>query len=44
MWRALHEGLVEIAGEIGEAPVLGIGVSTALHGLIARIEASTLSA
>lgn len=34
MWRALHEGLVEIAGEIGEAPVLGIGVSTALHGLI----------
>ena len=34
MWRALHEGLAEIAGEIGAASVLGIGVSTALHGLI----------
>lgn len=34
MWRALRAGLAEIAAEIGGAPVLGIGVSTALHGLI----------
>jgi gluconokinase len=34
MWRALGEGLTEIAGEIGEAEVVGIGVSTAMHGLI----------
>lgn len=34
MWRALREGLAEIAGEIGAASVVGVGVSTALHGLI----------
>ncbi len=34
MWRALREGLAEIAGEVGAASVVGVGVSTALHGLI----------
>ncbi len=34
MWRALREGLAEIAEACGAAPVIGIGVSTALHGLI----------
>ncbi|MFT4296646.1 MAG: gluconokinase [Micropruina sp.] len=34
MWRALREGLVEIAAEVGAAEVIGIGVSTAMHGLI----------
>lgn len=32
--RALHEGLVEIAAACGSGQVLGIGVSTAMHGLI----------
>ncbi len=34
MWRALSEGIAEIAGAIGPAAVVGIGVSTAMHGLI----------
>lgn len=35
MWRALHEGLADVASELGDAQVVGIGVSTAMHGLIA---------
>lgn len=35
MWRALHEGLADVASELGDAEVVGIGVSTAMHGLIA---------
>jgi gluconokinase len=34
MWRAVRAGLAEIAAEIGPATVVGIGVSTAMHGLI----------
>lgn len=34
MWRGVHAGLAEIATEIGAAAVVGIGVSTAMHGLI----------
>lgn len=34
MWRALREGLAEVAALLGEASVVGIGVSTAMHGLI----------
>ena len=34
MWRALREGIAEIADAIGPAAVVGIGVSTAMHGLI----------
>lgn len=35
MWRALHEGLADVASELGDAQVVGIGVSTAMHGLLA---------
>lgn len=34
MWRALREGIAEIADAVGSAEVVGIGVSTAMHGLI----------
>lgn len=34
MWRAIRAGLAEIAAEIGPATVVGMGVSTAMHGLI----------
>ncbi|MFT3862428.1 FGGY family carbohydrate kinase [Micropruina sp.] len=34
MWRALREGLAEVAEACGEAELIGIGVSTAMHGLI----------
>jgi len=34
IWRALREGLAEVAAECGDAQVVGIGASTAMHGLI----------
>ena len=34
IWRALREGLAEVAAACGDAQVVGIGVSTAMHGLM----------
>ncbi|MBK8445526.1 MAG: gluconokinase [Micropruina sp.] len=34
MWRAVQQGLGEVAAECGAAEVVGIGVSSAMHGLI----------
>ncbi|HOQ53928.1 MAG TPA: gluconokinase [Micropruina sp.] len=34
VWRALHEGLADVATECGAAEIVGIGVSSAMHGLI----------